>query len=49
MYQQRFPLKKEFIKDQRYSSKLGQVFDSYRYKIKKEKQEKEKIKKEKKE
>ena len=34
--QQRFPLKKSFIRDGLYSKKLGQVFDSYRYKIKKE-------------
>lgn len=34
--QQRFPLKKSFIKEGLYSKKLGQVFDSYRYKIKKE-------------
>ena len=34
--QQRFPLKKAFIKEGLYSKKLGQVFDSYRYKIKKE-------------
>lgn len=34
--QQRFPLKKGFIKEGLYSKKLGQVFDSYRYKIKKE-------------
>ena len=47
--QQRFPLRKSFIREGKYSKKLGQVFDSYRYKIKKEKQEKEKIKKEKKE
>ena len=38
LFQQRFPLRKQFIKDQKYSSKLGQVFDSYRYKIKKDKQ-----------
>ncbi|MCP4049611.1 MAG: 7,8-didemethyl-8-hydroxy-5-deazariboflavin synthase subunit CofG [bacterium] len=40
--QQRFPLRKSFIKAERYSKKLGQVFDSYRYKIKKEEQEKAK-------
>ncbi|MBG91380.1 MAG: hypothetical protein CL521_06160 [Actinobacteria bacterium] len=34
--QQRFPLKKDFIKNEAYSKKLGQVFDSYRYKIKKD-------------
>jgi len=34
--QQRFALKKNFIKNGFYSKKLGQVFDSYRYKIKKE-------------
>ncbi|RAP38736.1 hypothetical protein DID80_02470 [Candidatus Marinamargulisbacteria bacterium SCGC AAA071-K20] len=37
---QRFPLSKQFVKDEKYSKKLGQVFDSYRYKIKKEQQEK---------
>lgn len=37
--QQRFPLRKEFIKAEKYSKKLGQVFDAYRYKIKKEAQE----------
>lgn len=36
---QRFPLTKKFIKEERYSKKLGQVFDAYRYKIKKEHQE----------
>lgn len=40
--QQRFPLRKEFIQEGRYSKKLGQVFDNYRYKIKKETQEKQK-------
>lgn len=40
--QQRFPLRKNFIKEEKYSNKLGQVFDSYRYKIKKETQEKAK-------
>ena len=40
--QQRFPLRKSFIKEEKYSNKLGQVFDSYRYKIKKETQEKAK-------
>jgi len=33
--QQRFPLKHDFIKNGRYSKKLGQVFDAYKYKIKK--------------
>ena len=33
--QQRFPLKHDFIKQGRYSKKLGQVFDAYKYKIKK--------------
>jgi 7,8-didemethyl-8-hydroxy-5-deazariboflavin synthase len=37
--QQRFPLSKAFIKAGKYSKKLGQVFDSYSYKIKKEEQE----------
>tara|TARA_A100001015_G_scaffold220472_1_gene248104 strand:+ start:97 stop:1158 length:1062 start_codon:yes stop_codon:yes gene_type:complete len=32
---QRFPLRKSFIKEGKYSKKLGQVFDAYRYKIKK--------------
>tara|TARA_A100001015_G_C15033800_1_gene734755 strand:- start:1108 stop:2178 length:1071 start_codon:yes stop_codon:yes gene_type:complete len=36
----RFPLKKAFIKNGQYSKKLGQVFDAYRYKIKKDAQEK---------
>jgi 7,8-didemethyl-8-hydroxy-5-deazariboflavin synthase CofG subunit len=36
---QRFPLRKSFIKSERYSKKLGQVFDAFRYKIKKEAQE----------
>ncbi len=40
--QQRFPLKKAFIKNGIYSKKLGQVFDAYRYKIKKESNEKTK-------
>jgi len=40
--QQRFPLRMEYIRDVRYSKKLGQVFDAYRYKIKKEEQEKQK-------
>ncbi len=34
--QQRFPLKKSFIKNGMYSKKLGQVFDAYRYRIKKD-------------
>jgi 7,8-didemethyl-8-hydroxy-5-deazariboflavin synthase CofG subunit len=38
--QQRFPLRLDYIKNGRYSKKLGQVFDAYRYKIKKEEQEK---------
>lgn len=38
--QQRFPLHLNFIKDMKYSKKLGQVFDAYRYKIKKEELEK---------
>ena len=38
--QQRFPLRKSFIQANKYSSKLGQVFDSYSYKIKKHDQEK---------
>jgi 7,8-didemethyl-8-hydroxy-5-deazariboflavin synthase len=37
---QRFPLSKRFVKEEKYSKKLGQVFDAYRYKIKKEQQEK---------
>lgn len=37
--QQRFPLRKPFIKEGKYSKKLGQVFDTYRYRIKKETQE----------
>lgn len=41
-FQQRFPLKKAFIKNEFYSKKLGQVFDIYKYKIKKELQEKQK-------
>lgn len=39
---QRFPLRKAYIKHQRYSKKLGQVFDSYKYKIKKDLLEKQK-------
>lgn len=38
--QQRFPLRYSFIKAEKYSKKLGQVFDAYRYKIKKIEQEK---------
>jgi len=38
--QQRFPIRKSFIKSEMYSKKLGQVFDAYRYKIKKEAQAK---------
>jgi 7,8-didemethyl-8-hydroxy-5-deazariboflavin synthase CofG subunit len=38
--QKRFPLTKEFIKAERYSKKLGQVFDAYKYRIKKDEQEK---------
>ena len=40
--QQRFPLRKSFISNQRYSKKLGQVFDAYKYKIKKSLLEKNK-------
>jgi len=40
--QQRFTLKKSFIKNGMYSKKLGQIFDAYRYKIKKESSEKTK-------
>jgi FO synthase subunit 1 len=39
---QRLPIKKSFIKQGRYSKKLGQLLDGYRYKIKKELQEKPK-------
>ncbi len=38
--QQRFPLGLEFIKSGKYSKKLGQIFEAYRYKIKKEDQDK---------
>ena len=38
--QQRFPLRFNAIKEGKYSKKLGQVFDAYRYKIKKDEQEK---------
>eukprot|EP01047_Picozoa_sp_COSAG01_P000123 COSAG01_NODE_2_length_63927_cov_1357.611941_8_plen_344_part_00 len=41
----RFPLRKEFIKDEKYSKKLGQVFDSYRYRLKKERDRHNKSKK----
>lgn len=34
--QQRFPLQMSYIKDGRYSKKLGQIFDTYKYKIKKD-------------
>jgi len=40
--QQRFPLRKDFIKNEKYSKKLGQVFDTYKYKIKKDVQERQK-------
>ena len=39
-FKQRLPIKYDFIKDGFYSKKLGQVFDSYKYKIKKYEQEK---------
>ena len=38
--QQRFPLSKDFIEQSKYSDKLGQIFDAYRYKIKKSQQDK---------
>ncbi len=38
--QQRLPLRRDFIFEGKYSKKLGQVFDSYRYKLKKSIQEK---------
>lgn len=38
--QQRFPLRKAFIQNEMYSKKLGQTFDNYKYKIKKDIQEK---------
>ena len=38
----RFPIRKQFIQEEKYSKKLGQVFDSYKYKIKKQLQEKQK-------
>lgn len=37
---QRLPIKYDFIKNGRYSKKMGQVFDAHRYKIKKYEQEK---------
>jgi len=40
--QLRFPLRKSFIKEQRYSKKLGQIFDAFKYKIKKDLLEKQK-------
>ncbi len=40
--QLRFPLRKAFIKEQRYSKKLGQIFDAFKYKIKKDLLEKQK-------
>ena len=40
--QQRFPLRRKHIELQEYSKKLGQVFDPFRYKLKKEKLEKQK-------
>ena len=39
-FQQRFPIRRRYIQEERYSKKIGQVFDAYRYKIKKEIQEK---------
>lgn len=39
---QRFPIRKDFIQSEKYSKKLGQVFDTYRYRIKKQLQEKQK-------
>ncbi|RAP31234.1 hypothetical protein DID76_03225 [Candidatus Marinamargulisbacteria bacterium SCGC AG-414-C22] len=39
VFQQRFPLRKSFIHAEKYSNKLGQVFDAYKYKIKKQIQE----------
>ena len=38
--QQRFPIRLPYIKTEKYSRKLGQVFDAYRYKLKKLEQEK---------
>ncbi len=37
--QQRFPLSLAFIREGKYSKKMGQVFDAYRYKIKKDDQQ----------
>ncbi|MEK7298352.1 MAG: hypothetical protein AAB066_00515, partial [Candidatus Margulisiibacteriota bacterium] len=37
--QQRFPIGVSFIESGMYSKKLGQVFDAYRYKLKKMKQD----------
>ncbi|MEK9657539.1 MAG: hypothetical protein VW378_04100 [bacterium] len=34
----RFSLRKEFIREERYSKKLGQIFDAYRYRLKKERE-----------
>ncbi len=39
-FHQRLPIKYDYIKDGFYSKKLGQVYDSYKYKIKKYEQEK---------
>ena len=39
-FQQRLPIMYDYIKNGCYSKKLGQVFDSYKYKIKKYEQEK---------
>lgn len=41
--QQRFPIGLDFIRDGKFSKKLGQVFDAQRYKIKKDEQEKLKL------
>lgn len=41
--QQRFPLRHSFIKSQRYSKKLSQIFAAFSYKIKKEGIEKQKM------
>ena len=38
--QERFPLRRDFILAEKYSKKLGQVFEAYRYKLKKNIQEK---------
>jgi 7,8-didemethyl-8-hydroxy-5-deazariboflavin synthase CofG subunit len=40
IFHQRLPIKYSFIKEGHYSKKLGQVYDSYKYKIKKYEQEK---------